>query len=202
MGRDVLHFFRLCCIRVALELLSKVESLYQDKASYVELFSRFGPLFASLQKTKNLPFAAIVSSLSEKVSSMTEKSMRIRRPSQLFSGKAPTLKQYNPRFQDQYFYLLFLTVFSFTFSRDNDPDEVRREEKQVKKLLKKETKGATRELRKDNWFINAEKMKKRKVEDTKREEQRKKIYASLQNEQAEANELKKEKKKKNRKSAF
>jgi len=42
---------------------------------------------------------------------------------------------------------------SFVKGRDYDPDRERAESRKLKKLLKREAKGAARELRKDNSFL-------------------------------------------------
>lgn len=56
--------------------------------------------------------------------------------------KAPSVKQYNPRFED-----------SFVKGKDYDPDRVRAEERRLKKQIRKEERGAIRELRKDAAFM-------------------------------------------------
>lgn len=52
--------------------------------------------------------------------------------------RAEPIKQYNPRFEED----------GFVQGRDYDPDRERAEKKKLRKQLKKETKGAARELRK------------------------------------------------------
>jgi nucleolar protein 14 len=52
--------------------------------------------------------------------------------------RAEPIKQYNPRFEED----------GFVQGRDYDPDRERAEMKKLRKQLKKETKGAARELRK------------------------------------------------------
>ena len=55
---------------------------------------------------------------------------------------APQVKQYNPKFED-----------SFVKGKDYDPDRQRAEERRLKKMLRKEERGAIRELRKDASFM-------------------------------------------------
>jgi nucleolar protein 14 len=57
-------------------------------------------------------------------------------------NNAPSSKQYNPRFED-----------SFVKGKDYDPDRQRAEERRLKKMLRKEERGAIRELRKDATFM-------------------------------------------------
>ncbi|GAM25169.1 hypothetical protein SAMD00019534_083440 [Acytostelium subglobosum LB1] len=73
----------------------------------------------------------------------------------------------------------------------DDPDAVRQETKKLKALHKKETKGAIRELMKDNTFIQQEKSKKRAIERQEIEASRKKIMSELEQEQSEAKQFKK-----------
>ena len=56
--------------------------------------------------------------------------------------KAPSVKQYNPKFEE-----------SFVKGKDYDPDMVRAEERKLKKQIRKEERGAIRELRKDAAFM-------------------------------------------------
>lgn len=57
-------------------------------------------------------------------------------------NSAPQVKQYNPKFEE-----------SFVKGKDYDPDRQRAEERRLKKTLRKEERGAIRELRKDASFM-------------------------------------------------
>eukprot|EP00889_Picochlorum_renovo_P001940 jgi/Picre1/28970/NNA_004364.t1 len=57
-------------------------------------------------------------------------------------SKAPAVKQYNPRFEE-----------SYAKGKDYDPDRERAEERRLKRQIRKEERGAIRELRKDAVFM-------------------------------------------------
>lgn len=64
--------------------------------------------------------------------------------------------------------------------RDYDPDRERAERKKLKKLLKREAKGAARELRKDNYFLSEAKEREKMLHDEERSEKYGKARAFLQ----------------------
>ena len=69
---------------------------------------------------------------------------------------------------------------SFVKGRDYDPDRERAERRKLKKLLKREAKGAARELRKDNYFLFEVKEKDKKLLEDERAENYGKVRAFLQ----------------------
>lgn len=64
--------------------------------------------------------------------------------------------------------------------RDYDPDRERVEMKKLKKLVKREAKGAARELRKDNYFLFEVKEKEKALVEDERAENYGKARAFLQ----------------------
>ena len=69
---------------------------------------------------------------------------------------------------------------SFVKGRDYDPDRERAELKKMKKLLKREAKGAARELRKDNYFLYEVKQRDKALLEEERTEKYGKARAFLQ----------------------
>lgn len=69
---------------------------------------------------------------------------------------------------------------SFVKGRDYDPDRERAEQRKLKKLLKREAKGAARELRKDNYFLFGVKDKEKALIEEERAEKYGKARAFLQ----------------------
>ena len=69
---------------------------------------------------------------------------------------------------------------SFVKGRDYDPDRERAERRKLKKLVKREAKGAARELRKDNSFIFEVKEKDKALLEDERAENYGKARAFLQ----------------------
>lgn len=56
---------------------------------------------------------------------------------------------------------MILLFCSFVKGRDYDPDRERAESRKLKNLIKREAKGAARELRKDNYFLSQVKEKEK-----------------------------------------
>ena len=77
----------------------------------------------------------------------------------------------------EHFVMLFC---SFVKGRDYDPDHERAEKRKLKKLVKREAKGAARELRKDASFLLEVKEKERALREKERAEKYGKALAFLQ----------------------
>ena len=87
---------------------------------------------------------------------------------------APQVKQYTPKFEE-----------SFVKGKDYDPDRQRAEERRLKKLLRKEERGAIRELRKDATFMaNVRDQEKNKLH-TRLENSAKRAMSFLEQQQAD-----------------
>ena len=76
--------------------------------------------------------------------------------------------------------VLSFSVGSYAKGRDYDPDRERAERKKLQRAVKKEARGAARELRKDNYFLAEEKRKEQVEAEGEREEKYKKAMAFLQ----------------------
>ena len=88
---------------------------------------------------------------------------------------------------------------------DYHPNIKQAEKKRLERTFKREKKGAIRELRKDNSFIQQEKFKQMRADDTVRKQKERKIMAELQQQEAQykqAMRMKEAQKIKKKKSAF
>jgi len=121
-----------------------------DLDAYEELFDPVIPSLEHLEsegRSKDCHFSpATVGAIQTVLEVIREKSQRIssnRTPVAIAAlNNAPSAKQYNPRFED-----------SFVKGKDYDPDRQRAEERRLKRMLRKEERGAIRELRKDAAFM-------------------------------------------------
>ena len=77
-------------------------------------------------------------------------------------------------------YRLWLKFGSFVSTRDYDPDRQRAEDRKLKKLVKREAKGAARELRKDNYFLAEAKARDKARLDAEKAEEHGRARAFLQ----------------------
>ena len=81
-------------------------------------------------------------------------------------------------------------------NKEKEEDQLKEKIKRMQKTVKKENKAAVRELRKDNVFLEKEKVKKRKLDDLEREKKVKFIMSTLEEQQHNFNVSQKLKKKK------
>lgn len=98
------------------------------------------------------------------------------------------IKECNPSLKD------------FTSGKDTDPDQGRVAVKKLKKKLQREMKGAVRELKKDNAFVEAKRQKEKVQERAEIQAKGKQIMHMLEVQQHEANIESKDKKKARMKS--
>jgi nucleolar protein 14 len=147
----------------SMKLLSQFATLYKDNAAFPEIFA--GALsvlkHAALDTTK---IGAALKSEASAIAAQIEagKDHHLRRPPLRLQTRKPTqIKEAIPRFNEK----------TYVTKKDQDPDRARAEEKKLKRALKSETKGAMRELKKDNMFLAQARMQKemerRSVRDSK-----------------------------------
>jgi nucleolar protein 14 len=96
-------------------------------------------------------------------------------PLELYKLPPVSIKQYNPRFDE-----------AFVPQRDLDLDRERAERSKLRRQHKKELKGAIRELRKDNAFIEHHRAIKLKEQRAIRDERGKAIETFFAQQQFEA----------------
>lgn len=167
--------FRISVLNSVLGTLEGFSHIYEDVSCYPELFGPFVAVFQDLSVNRFFP-QAIHASLVRLLGQMKEnisKHERLRQPLRMRVKKPAPIKQFNPKFEE-----------NFVRGRNYDPDRERSEGKKLQRLLKQEAKGAVRELRKDNYFLQAEKAKEKALVEEQREEKYRKAMAFLQDQEA------------------
>ncbi|KAM9969343.1 hypothetical protein ACTFIR_001175 [Dictyostelium discoideum] len=174
---------RINILNYLISFLEKYIKFYSESQFNESLPSLFTNILNLLNKldtnTMNLKLIEKINSLKQLIDSINKEIINKRKPLILLTSKPQTLRQFNPRFNQ---------VFSFF---NKDPDAERNHTAKMKALIKKETKGALREIVKDNQFIQAEKFKKATEERKENEKKRKQIMSELQSEQQEHKSYKK-----------
>lgn len=135
----------------ALVLLVNYCKLYADTTSIIEVFE---PLLEILEK---IPAEFKLGNLVEsraKVQSFVDGARLRRKPLMLQKRKAIGIKTYLPNFHA-----------SYSIDKRYDPDQERAQTSKIKAEVKKEFKGAVRELRRDAAFLGREKIERIKVAD-------------------------------------
>lgn len=110
---------------------------------------------------------------------------RTKTPLRLQQHRPIPIAQHLPKFEKAY-----------SMDRHYDPDQARAQLRKLESQVKKEKKGAMRELRKDNQFIAREKVKERKAKDAEYNKMINSVMHILEGEQSEKKQLEREKKKK------
>lgn len=136
-------------LNATLELTSTISSnLYVE--AFEELFSptvllleELGAHASSKPCYLDPELLAAAQRVADELKDKSDEISKKRKPVYLSSiSKAPAVKQYNPRFEE-----------SYAKGKDYDPDRERAEERRLKRQIRKEERGAIRELRKDAVFM-------------------------------------------------
>lgn len=167
-------------------LIGSFATLWSDKLAFVEIFGAF----------TNIPLViATASNQSEKLASKLTKlskfAQQARVPLTLQAHRPIPIASNVPKFEENY----------SVDKKSYDPDQSRQEISKLKAAIKKERKGALRELRKDNQFIAREKIKNRREADSAYHEKMARLVRTVATEEgAEKNKYEREKAARKRKS--
>eukprot|EP00299_Pterocystis_sp_00344_P018804 c9376_g1_i1.p1 GENE.c9376_g1_i1~~c9376_g1_i1.p1 ORF type:complete len:895 (-),score=298.32 c9376_g1_i1:77-2524(-) len=118
------------------------------------------------------PLAALRTSLKNKLSGLMINSGMVRFALQLHKRAPVPIRQFDPAVNDS------------VFDRRAAPKSAKEEKRKMQRMLKQETKGAIRELRKDNAFLAQQRDELDKRQRAKREAKRKATMAFLEEQEA------------------
>lgn len=163
--------FRVHVLTSVTETLHGFVAIYENVNSFPEIFMPIAGLLDEVIKQSCIPplLQSKIDDISLLIKKIADKTNCRRQPLQMRKKKPQPLTLLNPKFEENY-----------VKGRDYDPDRERAERKKLKKLLKREAKGAARELRKDNYFLSEAKEKERMIHDEERSEKYGKARAFLQ----------------------
>eukprot|EP00850_Spirogloea_muscicola_P012712 SM000083S22759 [mRNA] locus=s83:296346:303039:- [translate_table: standard] len=173
--------FRLGALQALLVTLWNFASRLVTLASYCEIFGPFVPIMEALLKvsceSQHRPSAQapgptlhhLLDEVTGLIRSNSEQQESLRQPLRIRAKRAVPIKQFNPRFEEG----------------DYDPDKERSDRKKLQRQLKKEARGAARELRKDNHFLAAEKDQEKRAAEDERSEKYRRAMAFLQEQEAQ-----------------
>lgn len=172
-------------LMASFSLISDFATLYTGSPAFVELFEPFnaicdnlGTLHTVLEERR----IALQATLIHKIKNAKSE----RRFLRLQTHRAIAIASHVPKF-DQGFNP------ERRGGRTFDPDTERAEQSKLRSLLKKERKGAIRELRRDNEFLANEKRKEREEEDQRYKKTIDRIVGSLAEERGEQKKYLREK---------
>ncbi|XP_027363812.1 nucleolar protein 14 isoform X2 [Abrus precatorius] len=163
--------FRAGVLFVTVETLQGYINVYEGFSSFPEIFLPILRLLLEIAEQKNMPNALRdkIKEVAELIKLKVDEHHTLRRPLQMRKQKPVPIKLLNPKFEENY-----------VKGRDYDPDRERAEMRKLKRQLKREAKGAARELRKDNYFLLEVKEKERSLLEKERVEKYGRARAFLQ----------------------
>lgn len=163
--------FRASVLMSVIDTLRGFVEIYEGYNAFPELFLPVSTLLRKLLGQENIP-AAIRDNITVVVELIEKKAGEhhmFRVPLQMRKQKPVPIKLLNPKFEE-----------NFVKGRDYDPDRERAERKKLQRQIKREAKGAARELRKDNYFLSEVKDKDKSLLDEERKEKYGKARVFLQ----------------------
>lgn len=170
---------------MTLRLLKQCTELYSAVPSFSEMFAPVLPLVAQLEsvlldsKNKKKVSGSVVTlctKLNELLKSKHELQMSTRRPL-VVKQAIKQIKTYEPQFMEGY-----------NPHRGTDPIKERAEQKKMQQKVKRERKGALRELRRDTAFIAQEKRRVEQLADGDRNKKARAVVNALQADRGDSNQ--------------
>lgn len=162
-------------------LLERLLGIYKDLSAFPELAS---PLLDTLRamrpQSKPHVFSTALQqthlSILEKLLLASEQAKKRRQPLQWRKSVTTSIETKAPRFQ-----------LDYTFKKDIDPDQDRVKMKQLTRQLKRESKAAMREVRRDSAFLDTERYKEQEEAKAFRRAERVKNFGFMEEQQATIN---------------
>ncbi|KAI8141258.1 nucleolar protein 14 [Fennellomyces sp. T-0311] len=176
---------RLSLLRGVLRLLTKYLQLYASTPALVEIFEPLHSIITQMASGSwHKDIESSLNTLEDRLKRQMKfcKDKRIKTPLQMQSHRPIPIAQHLPKFEKGY-----------SLDKHYDPDRERSEYNKLQAQIKKEKKGAMRELRKDNMFMAREKVKERKQKDAEYDKMIKGVMNILEGDQAEKKRLEREK---------
>ncbi|KAL6186725.1 hypothetical protein ACLB2K_042844 [Fragaria x ananassa] len=163
--------FRSSVLVTLIETLRGYVNIYEGFSSFPEIFLPISILVLELSEQENMPSALTdkFKEVAQLIKTKADKHCSQRQPLQMRKQKPVAIKMLNPKFEE-----------NFVKGRDYDPDRERVERKKLKKRLTQEAKGAVRELRKDNYFLQEVKSRDKALMEQERAEKYGKARLFLQ----------------------
>ncbi|GLT28770.1 hypothetical protein SLA2020_036780 [Shorea laevis] len=163
--------FRASTLVTIIETLRGFVDIYDKLSSFPEIFLPISTLLHDISHDENMPEALKVKfkDVADSIKKKADEFYALRRPLQMRKQKPVPIKLVNPKFEE-----------NFVKGRDYDPDRERAERRKLQKQIKREAKGAARELRKDNYFLYEVKQRDKVLVEEERAEKYGKARAFLQ----------------------
>lgn len=179
---------KLALINALLDMCGVMAEIWTGKSAFTEIFKPFVACLGHLSSTACVsrlgkPTTAKLQETLQQTRQLLQQARKARTPLLLHNHRPLPIKTSVPKFEE-----------SFNPDKHYDPDRDRTELNRLKAELKKERKGALRELRKDANFIARESLREKKEKDAQYDKKFKRIVAEIQGEEGkEAKDYEREK---------
>jgi len=169
------NIYRVGILLSVSETLRGFVNIYHDIISFPEVFTSFVPLLHEIVKENKIPesLQLKMTSIASLIKGKIDEHEKLRQPLRMRMKKPVPIKQFNPRFEE-----------NFVHGKNYDPDRERAQRKKLERQIKQEAKGAARELRKDNYFLQEVKARERAVAEEERADKYRKAMAFLQEQES------------------
>ncbi|KAF9162583.1 nucleolar complex protein 14 [Actinomortierella ambigua] len=172
--------FRCSALSATVDILVKYAILYGSTSAFKELFEGSIKILKALNQPRKAPFHTKLRQQLTQAQDRLEKLQMFategRTPLQLQAHKPVPIASYVPKFEEGY-----------SMDKHYDPDTERAQLAKLQSQVRKEKKGAIRELRKDAAFIAREKLRVQREKDAVYNAKIKGIMSGLEVEQGEKN---------------
>ncbi|KAK4565522.1 nucleolar complex protein 14 [Recurvomyces mirabilis] len=139
--------------------VADMADLWKEKSAFTEIFAPFLPLMKKAGSKKDTQHLTIL---------LSQHHLR-RRPLELHHHKKLAIRSSIPKFEE-----------GFNPDKHYDPDKERSEKRKLEKEVKREKKGALRELRKDGNFVAREQLREKRERDAEYEKKQRRLIAEIQ----------------------
>lgn len=162
--------FRTSVLATVVETLQGFVNVYEGLSSFPEIFLPISVLLREVAQQENMvgPLQDKLKDVAQIIETKVNERHVLRKPLQMRRQKLVPIRMFNPKFEE-----------NFVKGRDYDPDRERTERRKLKKRLKEEAKGAIRELRKDNYFLQEVKARDKAAMEEEKTQKYNKVKAFL-----------------------
>eukprot|EP00842_Homolaphlyctis_polyrhiza_P004176 jgi/Hompol1/475/HPOL_004516-RA len=180
---------KVALLAQSMHLLSRCSRTWNETGCSIEIFAPTMSLLTHLDISKLTGTAHdLITAAANNIQSQVASAKLKRRPLQMQKRKAIPIPTFVPKFEEQYSH----------DKRSYDPDRERAEASKLRAEVRKEKKGAIRELRKDAAFVARQQIINKREQDAEYKKKISKIMGQLANQEGAMRGFERETKKKQR----
>ncbi|CAB4024945.1 Nucleolar 14, partial [Paramuricea clavata] len=173
---------RYTAIYTCLVVLKKFVTLYADQVAFPEIFE---PAVHHMKRMRTSNYPIRIQNLHADILETITSHVTTRQPLALQTRRPTPIQMFEPKFDEHY----------EVKRKHSSGNKHINERQKLRYKHKKEFKGALREIRKDSQFLARQQLQEQLQRDAERAQKTKEIQAMLSNQQAEANEFNRKKRK-------